>query len=256
MTKRPLLWLMIVGSIGVSYGQEQSPPWKGSIERYNANYVVGGFSFDAQIKFQISLRYRVFSNYPLYFAYSQRSFWDLYDWENSTPFRESNYMPEVFYRISGGSGTFLSYIQAGIEHESNGLSDASSRSWNKLAFSSRIRIAEDLVYLEPRFWIPFAVASENADIRTFIGFGQLKGVFYPFPDPDNNWLEVMVRPGFNKEFKAVSFMVNLMVRPLTSIGWDVFGANPFLMMQLWHGYGENLIEYNVRSTRFRIGFTF
>jgi len=256
MTVRTIIGLLLALGGHLAPGQEKVSPWKGDIERYRSNYVVGGFSFDAQIKFQLSIRYRIFTNYPLYFAYSQRSFWNLYDWANSTPFRESNYMPELFYRISGGSGMYLEYLQAGVEHESNGLSGTASRSWNKLIFASRVKVIGDLVYVEPRFWIPFAIAAENEDIRTYIGFGQLTAVLFLFPDPENNRLELMVRPGFKKEFTSVSFLVNLMLRPLTSLGLDMFGANPFLLLQVWHGYGESLLEYNVRSTRFRIGFTF
>ena len=256
MTARWSVVLLVVAAYCTATGQEKKSPWRGDIERYRSNYVAGGFSFDAQIKFQLSIKYRILTNYPLYFAYSQRSFWDLYDWENSTPFRESNYIPELFYRISGGPGTFLEYVQAGVEHESNGLSGPSSRSWNKIIVASRVTVIGDLLYVEPRFWIPFAIATENKDIRTYIGFGQLTTVLYILPDPQNNRLEVTVRPGFDKEFKAVSFMVNLMVRPLTSLGFDMFGVNPFLLLQVWHGYGESLLEYNVRSTRFRVGFTF
>ncbi len=235
---------------------EKVQPWRGDIERYRLNYVVGGFTFDAQVTFQLSIRYRIFTNYPLYFAYSQRSFWDLYDWQHSTPFRESNHMPELFYRLTGGPNMILEYLQTGIEHESNGKSGPDSRSWNKITVATRIRIVDDLFYAEPRFWVPFFIAAENKDIRTFIGFGQVTGILYLFPDPENNRLEVTVRPGFDREFKSFTLVVNLMARPLTTLGFNVLGTNPFLLLQFWHGYGENLIEYNVRSSRFRIGFTF
>jgi phospholipase A1 len=239
-----------------STAQESDAPWKGAFERYHDNYVVGGFNFDAQVKFQLSIRYRIFTNYPLYFSYSQKSFWDLYDWANSTPFKETNYNPELFYRITPGADGSLRFFQAGIEHESNGQKGPSSRSWNRLTVESRITIVEGVFALEPRFWVPFAVADENSDIRSYIGFGQVTSILFIFPDPSNNWVEITLRPGFENRIKDVALQVNIILRPLTSLGFDMFGINPALLLQFWNGYGENLLEYNVHSTRFRVGFTF
>ena len=94
-------------------------------------------------KFQISFRYRLFNpsgtlsqKHPwvegFHIAYTQTSFWDLKS--DSAPFEDTSYKPEFFYltsnlkfRPSWLDGLF---IQAGIQHESNGRGGQFSRSTN------------------------------------------------------------------------------------------------------------------------------
>lgn len=52
---------------------------------------------DDDLKLQFSMRYRLSKNYNFYFAFTQLMFWSIY--EDSKPFREVNYRPEVFYRF-------------------------------------------------------------------------------------------------------------------------------------------------------------
>jgi len=246
--------LVVVLTTGAVSQQDTLSPWKGTFERHRLNYVLAGFTLNEQIKFQISVRYRIFNALPLYFAYSQRSFWDLYDWDNSTPFRESNYMPELFYRIQGTHETFFEYLQLGLEHESNGRSGLESRSWNKIVAGGKAILIHNWVHVDVRYWVPFAIADENKDIRSFLGDAEIGYILFLFPDPANNHLEITMRAG-GSHLQTFTVVFDLMIKPLTSMGWDVFGANPYIMVQLWHGYGESLIDYNVKTTRFRVGFT-
>lgn len=60
-----------------------------------------------ETKFQISIKKELFDDLfikdlDLYFAYTQQSFWQLYDNQNSRPFRESNYEPSLYFRSFGG----------------------------------------------------------------------------------------------------------------------------------------------------------
>ena len=45
--------------------------------------------------FQLSAKHRIFKT-RFYFAYTQISFWQAYDENNSAPFRETNYNPDLF----------------------------------------------------------------------------------------------------------------------------------------------------------------
>lgn len=83
-----------------------------------------------EVKFQFSFKVPVikFESSTIYFAYTQKSFLQAYDDENSRPIRESNYNPEVFFRI----GSRALFSDLGYEHESNGQEDPESRSWDRI----------------------------------------------------------------------------------------------------------------------------
>ena len=62
---------------------------------------------------------------------------------NSSPFRDTNFNPEMFYRFKEsplGSGFFGADV--GFEHESNGQPVSRSRSWNLLHISPFFRTEE------------------------------------------------------------------------------------------------------------------
>ena len=101
---------------------------------YKRNYIAMGtmsnadgskpFSGDtADIKFEFGIKYQMFrgDRYKflkhLKFGYSQKSWWDV--GEESLPFAESNYNPELFLDFDGELlGKEVNY-QVGAEHESN-----------------------------------------------------------------------------------------------------------------------------------------
>ena len=59
-------------------------------------------------------------------AYTQTSWWQVT--QDSMPFRESNYAPEIFMQIPISSTDFIDYAKVGLMHESNGKDGANSRS--------------------------------------------------------------------------------------------------------------------------------
>jgi len=85
---------------------------------------------DEEVQFQLSFKLDLvqFSKGKVVVAYTQKSFFQVFDDDNSRPFRETNYNPEVFYRL----GDNFNFIDLGYEHESNGMEDPKSRSWDKV----------------------------------------------------------------------------------------------------------------------------
>lgn len=53
---------------------------------------------EAEVVFQVSLKKEILIP-NLFVAYTQKSFWQAFNTKRSSPFRETNYNPELFYRI-------------------------------------------------------------------------------------------------------------------------------------------------------------
>lgn len=103
-------------------------------------------------KFQFSFKHAVYDDIldtgiDMWFAYTQQSYWQLYNTENSSPFRESNYEPEIWFEKRmlhlNYRGWRLENISLGINHQSNGRSGEFSRSWNRIMAGASVhRCAE------------------------------------------------------------------------------------------------------------------
>jgi phospholipase A1 len=85
-----------------------------------------GYS-NTEVKFQFSAKLKAIEikeRFDLWIAYTQLSFFQLYNKSKSAPFRESNYEPEIMgvvhtdYDLFGLKGRF---INIGLVHQSNGL---------------------------------------------------------------------------------------------------------------------------------------
>ena len=199
--------------------------------------------------FQISLKQRLFG-IPLYAAYSQKSFWQAYNTANSSPFRETDYNPELFYRYIPADRFRWFHLGAdiGFEHESNGRGLPDSRSWNR--FYAAVFQAEDnhLIYWKWWYRLPendsIPATDPERDDNPHIGY------YYGYSEL------TFEQQLFGKQLARAMFRFN----PVTGKGAVNLqytvpnkASNPdfFWMLYLWQGYGEDLLNYN-RST-FRLG---
>ncbi|MDX1801045.1 MAG: phospholipase A [Marinobacter sp.] len=198
-----------------------------------------------QISFKVPLLTGVFDGpTTFWFGYTQVSFWQVYNSKNSAPFRETNYEPELFMRYQTdyhiGPGT-LNGISIGINHQSNGRSDPQSRSWNRILANAAYSYDRWLFMVSPWYRLPEnRKDDDNPDLEKYVGYADYWAVY--------KW----------NEDKTLSLKLrnNLRSDNKTSIqlGYSFpMGGKLKGFIQYYNGYGESLIDYNVRIHRIGIG---
>ncbi len=207
-----------------------------------------------EVKFQISLKTRLnennllFANDALSVGITLKAWWQLYSEDLSSPFRETNYQPEIFYLVPllwGPLGGKTAVV-LGLEHESNGQVQGLSRSWNRV-YTQLIYEKGNLVMgIRPWYRLPEdekenpgdAEGDDNPDILDFMGHGE-----------------------FTAAWRTTNYEYSALVRGNTATGNGAIELGmtfPLFakfrgFVQYFNGYGESLIEYDHRQHRIGIG---
>lgn len=205
----------------------------------------------SELVFQVSAKLRPIG-LPIYFAYSQRSFWSVYDEAQSRPFRETIYNPEVFWRWNPGApSSGLSWgADFGYEHESNGQDLPESRSWDRLYVAPFIERGGTAAQLKIWFRLPEdgkddefdARGDDNPDIERHYGYAELN-VYRRIGT--RRRIHVMLRGNPSSGHGAIQVQHD----------WRIADGDLFWHAYLWHGYGESLTDYNDSVTRIGLGFS-
>lgn len=187
-----------------------------------------------QLSFKVKLMEGI-GNSPvdLWAGYTQRSFWQAYNHTASSPFRETNYEPEMMASVPVNKellGFNLRYAALGVVHQSNGQSGTLSRSWNR--FYGEVGIEKDKFGLTGRLWKRLDNAkseNDNPDITDFMGHGELRGTYRD----NGNEFSLSLRHNMDTHKGALQ------------AGWAfplVRNLNGYV--QVFTGYGQSLIDYN------------
>ncbi|MES2769833.1 MAG: phospholipase A [Bdellovibrionota bacterium] len=211
---------------------------------------------DPSSKVQLSFKYRIIKDTPIYFAYTQIMFWDLK--EDSKPFKDSTYNPEFIYTYDLEKKIFLDAIDFGIwEHNSNGKSGDESRSFER-AFV-RLNFAREfkdvLFKFSTKIGYIYGLDKTNDDIRDYISPLELKfsliGVFQGWT-MDRSSFDLRYFPGgdWAQDWGRGGYELS------TSFRFGGLSIVPAFYMQYFRGYAESLINYNERVSEFRAGFIF
>jgi len=115
------------------------------------------FEAEYQLSFQKPLTYNLFGwNEYINVAYTQQVWWKLYD--ESAPFRETNYTPEVYMILPTSDDWDQQYnlkaLKFGYIHQSNGEEGYASRSWNRLFLATLWQWDSFFMKLEGWYRIP------------------------------------------------------------------------------------------------------
>jgi phospholipase A1 len=201
----------------------------------------------AEAKFQISLKARLWSSddrrWSIWGAYTQQNQWQVFNEEISRPFRETNYMPELFasYQPNLALGGFdVRLLNFGLTHQSNGRADPISRSWDRLF--AEVGVERGQLAMMLRVWARISESEDeddNPDITDYYGHTQLKALYRT----GNHSLEFMARGnvGTGKGAVQLGWFTPKLVGPMRGY------------VQLFSGYGESMIDYNWNQTTIGVG---
>jgi len=199
-----------------------------------------------EAKLQISFKARVAKGVlggDLWAAYSQQSWWQVYNNEESAPFRETNYEPELFlswntkFEVLGFTNRILTL---GFNHESNGRDDPLSRSWNRIVGGGTLE--QGNLVLAGRAWYRLPEDDDdddNPDILKYTGYGDIS-VFYKY----------------KKQLLGITLTNNLRSdnKGAIQLDWTFPMGDRFKgYLQYYNGYGESLIDYDHSINRIGIG---
>ena len=212
-------------------------------------------------KFQFSFKYRLFNTQGymaqkaswlsgFHLAYTQRSIWDLKN--DSKPFDDTSYMPEIFYllpKIDLHVDRIIAFgLRSGFQHESNGKGGTDSRSTNYLYIKPIMGIHLTGPYhmkIAPKIYAYVYNEDENnGNLDDFRGYFELEiGIFDPEGIALNSHLW-WASEGPTVQLDLTYPMTRLLRRSL----------NFYLQAQYFSGYAETLIDFDKREETFRLGF--
>ncbi|MDD5384053.1 MAG: phospholipase A [Gallionella sp.] len=217
------------------------------------------YDFDAlETKFQLSFKADIGSQKDVNFwgletlrlwgAYTQQSNWQMFNTRNSSPFRETNYEPELIATFGTGSPSGLKLVNLGLAHQSNGRNLPESRSWNRLYLQGGWEWGNTSVMARGWWRIPEnSLKDENPDITDYVGRADLVARWEPVDK--SQAVAILLRNNLNLA-KNRGFM---------QVDWSMpvaLGNSARLHAQLTSGFGESLIDYNHRQNTFGLGFSF
>lgn len=211
---------------------------------------------DTEIKFQVSLKYIAAQDWliddlDVELALTATSWWQAYNTDISTPFRETMYEPELMFTYQKPLSIFgltadRSYLS--LNHQSNGQAGHLSRSWNRIIGGLIFEHGSFIWGVQAWWRIPEeqktdeldSTGDDNPNIEDYLGHGELIALWQI---ADGHNIDMELRNNLSRDNKGSVLL-----------GWS-FPLTDHLRgyIQYFNGYGESLIYYNHHSERFGIG---
>lgn len=207
-------------------------------------------------KLQLSLRTKVAQDLllphaDLWIAYTQQSLWQMWNQHASAPLRVTDYQPELIYAVPTPKmfqGPWLGWSwrlsQLGLLHESNGQSGALSRSWSLAYVLAGVERGDVMATwrLEQRLdGFEATSKDDNPDIVHYLGRSQVRVGW----TPGRSTASLTWRPSVSGKGSVLLDWTYPLVHGKTD------GVRAYV--QLFHGYGETILDYNFRQTTLGLG---
>ncbi len=202
---------------------------------------------NVELKFQLSFKTKVLQSFmwgtaDLWVAYTQKSFWQIYNKDLSRPFREINYEPEIILNFPVNFkvlGFRTRMVGIAYNHLSNGKSDPFSRSLNRFILHAGLERKNWTLYLRSWYGLP-EDNGDNPDIADYTGRAEVNVIYA------KNGHTISLVGGYNTNFQSP--------RGNAELSWSYPIKNNFkAYLQVSHGYGESLIDYNHLQTTVGLG---
>lgn len=205
-----------------------------------------------EAKFQLSFKTKMLENIlgspiDLWGAYTQQSYWQIYNDKESRPFRETNYQPEAFLTMPlrlGQDSLQLRMLNLGFAHQSNGQTDPLSRSWNRVYATLAATSGDLSLFIKPWWRVSEKYETDNnPDISDYAGRIELQAVY-----------------SFNRHVLSATLLNNLKFNSSTPNRSNVQIEWAFPLAGELHGYvrgfagyGDSLQNYNFRNSGIGLG---
>ena len=226
---------------------------------YEPIYFIAGSS--PSVEFQFSLKYKVFNIKddwdPLshfYFAYTQTSFWNAFS--SNPSFFDTSYKPSMFlyYPDVYQNGFFQLDLQGGAEHESNGRGGDEERSFNTFYLQPKATFdlpAHFQFSLQPRAWFYYRVGDNNENIPDYHGYADLVSALTWLDPHSGEKIQLSNKFLIGDDGSHAGLLFDLR---FNLAGLPVLRKfNPAIQVQYFHGFGQNLLDYNVDTHALRAG---
>ena len=189
----------------------------------------------------------------LWFGYTQKSFWQVFNNRLSRPFRNTDHQPELIYAYpldtALGDRWTLRYAGVSLNHQSNGQAEPLSRSWNRVILLPGMDNAAG-TQINVRAWqrMPESIDNDdNPDIADFIGRAELSSLW---SINERHSLGLTVRHNLRQSGRGAGTL-DWTIKPRTTLNNPNAGLR--YHVQLFSGYGDSLASYNFRRTAVRVG---
>lgn len=261
--KRICLILTIILFSSLCYAEEHQ--YDQPLKIYEPIYFITGDKQD-QVKWQISFKYALFYpfNTGFFVSYTETALWYLYD--ESSPFKDINHNPNIFWMIESKNNIFNN-IDLGVvdyvvicpaDHKSNGRDGEESRSVNRSFLQTQLSVGSRVnIGLNLKLYYYYNVSSKNKDYYDYVGTGESE-LFIQLRN-ERGFLDrerIYVKGGVGG-----TYLGNKTDDYGNKLGWNknkywvesglsvrLISAKiqPFLFVQYYYGYGEFMLSYNTK----------